>query len=169
MTTPKNRIYLKTKADMTPRVAAVFACLDVSKFKSTALLADQMADNYQPWLGKTRLQINNGVASALYELRANGWIESRKKENSHGMQLHRAFARRHIHPQSPLRGSKKANGAHAPTVHAEPDTSPMNRVLAAAARIETDVNILAEALCALQDQLNTFKTIEEAVRNLPKQ
>jgi len=152
---------MTTPLKMTPRVESVFSVLMVGNPLTTSQIAEKIKDT-DYWKGKTGSQVRLGVASAMGEIRGDGLGASTKTPKGDGGQgeyEHIRFARRHSSGQKPMRNTKKSRKRGI-------SETPINQVLAAAARIEVDAQKLGDALGALQDQFNTFKEIQELASKL---
>lgn len=145
----------------TPRLSAVLEVLMIDNALTTTQVAAKVRDT-DYWKDKRPEQVITGVASACYTLRAAGLIQSAKTPSGDGRRgeyEHKRFARRHQvqQPQAGLRTKRNSR-----TI----SETPINRVLAAAARIEQDAQKLGDALGDLQEQFNAFKELQEIAAKL---
>lgn len=164
------RPVIRTTRDMTDRVKTVYECLKVGKWLTTSqimlLVKDRRA--FKP-LGPDKLRA--AVGAVIYELRENGWTESRKTApgiGKRGEYEHTACEKRRATAQPPLR-QRKHTGNGAARMHVT-DDSALGRALAAAKRIEEAAKDLAAALPDVHAELSTYAEIQKlAARLAPKQ
>jgi len=170
------RSRLLHKEDMSARVRSVLDGLDTEKWIRTSDLAKRVS-RMPYWNERSPAHVVTAVAGVCYELRKTGWIESRKSETATGRKgeyLHRRFPRRHTCPQAPIRNTAAArermkhegNGKTTTLTMATQSDSPLGILLAAAARIEQDINLFAEALVAVEQEINGYKELRDIVARL---